>query len=65
MTLLTPAAAATYLSLNQHSLAQLRYTGRGPIFRKLVAKTVRYRIEDLDAWVDADARTSTLDRAAA
>lgn len=65
MTLLTPADTAKYLSLTEQSLAQLRYTGRGPTFRKLGAKTVRYRVEDLDAWVDAAARTSTLDRAAA
>ena len=65
MTLFTPEAAAEYLSVTKQSLAQWRYMSVGPVFRKLGAKTVRYRVEDLDAWVDAAARTSTLDRAAA
>ena len=65
MNLLTPTAAAEYLSVTKESLAQLRFTGRGPTFRKLGAKTVRYKLEDLDSWVDASARKSTLGRAAA
>ena len=63
--LLTPEQAAGYLGLSKQMLAQLRYSGKGATFRKLGTKTVRYRAEDLDAWVDAAARTSTLDRKAA
>ena len=65
MTLFTPEAAAEYLSVTKQSLAQWRHMSVGPVFRKLGAKTVRYRVEELDAWVDAAARTSTLDRKAA
>lgn len=65
VTLLTPEAASQYLSVTKQSLAQLRYTGRGPTFRKLGMKTVRYKIEDLEAWIESTARTSTLGREAA
>ncbi len=57
--LLTPAEAGAQLGLTPGALAQLRYTGGGPLFIKLTAKAVRYRQSDLDAWIASKAREST------
>lgn len=49
----TEAEAAAYLSLKTHTLAVWRSTGRyGLPFVKIGSK-VRYRREDLDAWIKA------------
>jgi len=50
-------AAAEYLGYSRYSLEQFRAHGKGPKFYKL-GSTVRYTIEDLDAWV-GEAQTST------
>ncbi len=59
--LLTPAEASAQLGLTQGALAQLRYTGGGPLFIKLTAKAVRYRQSDLDSWIASRARQNTRD----
>jgi predicted DNA-binding transcriptional regulator AlpA len=59
--LLTPAEVSAQLGLTQGALAQLRYTGGGPLFIKLTAKAVRYRQSDLDAWIASRARQNTRD----
>lgn len=41
--------AGFYLGLSHKTLARLRVTGGGPMFRKL-GTTVRYHIDDLKAW---------------
>lgn len=40
-------------------LAQLRYRGSGPKFLKLTARTVRYRLGDVQTWLESTARTRT------
>jgi len=64
-TLLTPAEAGEYLGgYSVPSLAQLRYTGNGPLYIKLTGRAVRYRIADLDAWIETRVRASTASPAA-
>jgi predicted DNA-binding transcriptional regulator AlpA len=46
----TPAAAA-YVGLAPATLCKLRCSGTGPKFMKLSKAAVRYRIEDLEAWL--------------
>lgn len=49
--LLLPAEAASYLRLTKDWLARHRRMGDGPVFVK-INHLVRYRIADLDEWVD-------------
>lgn len=58
--LLTTNQAATRLNLSPSTLNKARLTGGGPSFIKLGA-SVRYRPEDLDAWVATQVRRSTSD----
>lgn len=41
--------------------AQLRYTGKGPRFFKPSGRTILYRKEDVDRWIEESARVSTAD----
>lgn len=50
--------AARILGIGKSTLEKLRLTGGGPSFRKL-GKIVVYRIEDLEAWAEARAVSST------
>jgi predicted DNA-binding transcriptional regulator AlpA len=54
--LLDTEAAATYLGLRPNTLAKARCRGDGPRFVRLGGKgSIRYRLEDLNAWlVDAN-----------
>lgn len=54
------AEAAQYLGLSRSSLEKFRVYGGGPIFYKY-AKVIRYRPEDLDAWLKARRVSSTSD----
>lgn len=54
----TPEAAA-YVGLTASTLAKLRQTGNGPIYSTAGPRIVVYRIEDLDAWLDASRRRTT------
>lgn len=56
--LLTPTELAQYLGVSVGALAQLRYTGRGPAFTK-AGRQVRYRMADVQAYLDANTRTIT------
>ncbi|MFE3059078.1 helix-turn-helix transcriptional regulator [Nocardia sp. NPDC059239] len=58
LSLATSAEVAATLRTTPAALAQLRYRGEGPVFRKL-GRRVLYRWEDVNAWVDAQASTST------
>jgi excisionase family DNA binding protein len=51
MNLLTPKQAAELLNVPVGTLAQWRYIGEGPKFAKLGARHVRYRRDDLEAFV--------------
>lgn len=56
--LLTTQQAANRLNLSVSTLNKSRLTGTGPKFVKLGA-SVRYRIEDLDHWVNSQVMAST------
>lgn len=64
--LLTTSEAARFLRLSAPTMERLRVTGDGPAFIKLGpgrGARVVYRRSDLDAWLDAQQRNSTSDRA--
>lgn len=50
--------AAAYLGLSPHTLEAWRKNGGGPRFVKL-RNAVRYRPEDLDAFIEASMRSNT------
>lgn len=50
--------AARYVGLSVSTLEKLRLTGDGPEYIKL-GRTVLYKPEDLDAWIDGNRRKST------
>ena len=58
-TVFTVPEAAAYLGLAVSTLNKWRCIGGGPQFLKL-GKAVRYRITDLDGWVDSNRRSHTL-----
>jgi predicted DNA-binding transcriptional regulator AlpA len=58
--LLTSAQAAALVGLSRSSLNKMRVYGSGPNFCKL-GRTVRYRRDDLAAWVAGRIVTSTSD----
>lgn len=60
-TLLTERQAAEALGISHRSLQAWRCRGEGPKFLKLNGTIVRYRAEDLDAWVADAVRNSTSD----
>lgn len=43
---------ADFAGLSIGQIAQLRYLGRGPKFIRVTGRQVRYRWEDIDAWLD-------------
>lgn len=47
---------AEYLSTTPNQLNRLRYEGSGPKYIKL-GRSVRYRWEDVDAWIECNVRT--------
>lgn len=57
--LLTPKDVSSITGLTVQALAQMRYRGTGPVYRQLSARAIRYREADVQAWIDASARTIT------
>ena len=55
---LNTGQAAHYVGLSGRALEKMRRQGRGPRFRKH-GRYVRYHIADLDAWSDANGKSST------
>jgi hypothetical protein len=49
--LIAPAVAAARLSVTAETLERWRGAGQGPRFVKLTNKTIRYRPEDLEAFI--------------
>lgn len=49
---MTPAQAAEYLGLSYDALQKMRARGNGPVFMPWGRRMIRYRISDLDAWID-------------
>ena len=58
MNILRTTEAAQYVGLQKSTLEAWRVRGSGPVFVKL-GKAVRYRKEDLDAFLKSSLRTST------
>jgi len=56
--LYTTEEAARYCASASSTFEKLRVFGGGPVFVKL-GRRVAYRVEDLDAWIDANRRRST------
>ncbi len=56
--LLTTDLLAAELGMHPMTLARWRCDGEGPAFVK-IGSAVRYRRSDVDAWLDAQTRTST------
>ncbi|OII37110.1 hypothetical protein BIU98_16795 [Curtobacterium sp. MMLR14_010] len=57
--LLTTQEVAAWVGMTPSALSQLRFKGRGPKFRKLGPKTVRYVESDVQEWIDDAERTPT------
>lgn len=54
--LLTTKEAAGRVCLSARTLERLRAAGEGPNFLK-IGRWVRYRVEDLEEWLESRART--------
>lgn len=54
---LTPAAAADHLGVTEDTLKRWRRNRTGPTYCRIGYNLVRYRVADLDAWIDAHATT--------
>ena len=59
--LLTTTEAALYISMSKAFLERDRWAGARIPFIKIGSRAVRYRISDLDAYIDKQVRTSTFD----
>ena len=57
---LRTAEAARFLSLSPRTLEKHRIYGTGPAYRKIGGRVV-YALDDLNAWADLGAKTSTTD----
>jgi predicted DNA-binding transcriptional regulator AlpA len=60
---LRQADAAKYVALAESTLEKFRTTGGGPPFVKLGSRAIGYDVRDLDAWIEAQKRTSTSGKA--
>jgi len=62
MEILDTPSAAKHCGLSKPTLERYRLTGDGPAFLKIGRKCVRYRLEDLNAWLASRVRRSTSDQ---
>lgn len=62
ITLHAPLQVQRMLGMTENSLAIMRMQGRGPKFLKMGNNMIRYRSDDLVAWLKSCERTSTSDR---
>lgn len=58
-TILNTNQAASYLGLSPRTLEDWRCRGGGPIFRKLGKRIVRYRLDDLNMFLEQGSRVNT------
>ena len=49
--MMTEDDVASYLKMSKITLANWRWKGIGPRYQKVGGKLIRYRKEDVDAWV--------------
>ena len=61
--LLNTQSAAPQLGIKTNTLEKMRMSGAGPTFLK-IGRKVLYRQQDLDAFLEANLRQSTSDKAA-
>ena len=59
--LLTETEAAKILGFSIRTLQNWRYRGGGPRFVRVSRTCVRYRRQDLEAWIEESLRISTSD----
>jgi predicted DNA-binding transcriptional regulator AlpA len=57
--LMKPEDVARYLGTSTANLAQHRYRGTGPRFVKLGSRAVRYRVSDIQVWLNAHTHMQT------
>ena len=57
--LLDTETAAKYLNVSVRTLEGWRYKGGGPLFISLGSRTVKYRLADLNTWIQEKVRTNT------
>jgi predicted DNA-binding transcriptional regulator AlpA len=58
---LRPPIAVPYVGLKPQTLAKMRVLGGGPRYVAIGARSVGYRVCDLDDWISQRVRTSTSD----
>ncbi|MFC9838956.1 helix-turn-helix transcriptional regulator [Rhodococcus sp. NPDC127530] len=63
--LATDTEFCEFTGLTKGQSAQLRWQGNGPKFVKVTGRQIRYRWEDVEAWIDSRTRTRTDDRSGA
>lgn len=54
--------AAEMLSLTPRTMQEWRASGRGPPHVRISSRCVRYRVRDLEAWIEGRLRASTADQ---
>lgn len=61
----TETEAAEILGVARRTLQDWRFRGVGPRYLAYSSRAVRYRLSDLEEWMDAHVRTSTSEPTAA
>jgi len=56
---MTRSEAARYIGVSEQALEQMATRGTGPKFAKLSTRTVRYRVCDVDEWIESKLQAST------
>lgn len=49
----TPRQAAEYIGMSDSTLRGWRAKGKGPRFYRVSERLIRYRVKDVDAWIEA------------
>lgn len=57
--LLTPAEVAEILGTTTGQLAQLRFKGTSPPYKRISPKIIRYDEDELREWIESTTRTQT------
>lgn len=58
---LSAKTASVYLGFSPHTLRRWRQIGKGPHYFR-ISRSVRYSIDDLNAWLESRRRLSTSDK---
>lgn len=61
---LTTSQVGELLGLSTGALAQMRFKGTGPLYVKLGGRSVRYRQDDVEQWIEERIRRRTDERTA-